>query len=48
MTVLMKGAEVSAGMKEGLQAEHAELRRRGVDPKLAIVRVGARGKKIVR
>lgn len=43
MTVVMKGAEVAAGMKEALLAEHAELKGMGVDPKLAIVRVGARG-----
>ena len=43
MAVQMKGAEVSASMKEALQAEHAALRAKGIDPKLAIVRVGARG-----
>ncbi len=43
MAVLMKGAEVSASMKEALQAEHAALRAKGIEPKLAIVRVGARG-----
>ena len=43
MSTLMKGAEVSAGMKEALLAEHAELKGRGVEPRLAIVRVGARG-----
>ena len=43
MAVQMKGAEVSASMKEALQAEHASLRTKGIDPKLAIVRVGARG-----
>ncbi|WP_233572644.1 bifunctional 5,10-methylenetetrahydrofolate dehydrogenase/5,10-methenyltetrahydrofolate cyclohydrolase [Fretibacterium sp. OH1220_COT-178] len=39
----MKGSEVSASMKEALQAEHAALRAKGIEPKLAIVRVGARG-----
>ena len=43
MAVVMKGAEVSASMKEALQAEHAALKGRGIDPRLAIVRVGARG-----
>ncbi|MDO4787178.1 MAG: bifunctional 5,10-methylenetetrahydrofolate dehydrogenase/5,10-methenyltetrahydrofolate cyclohydrolase [Fretibacterium sp.] len=43
MAVLMKGSEVSASMKEALQAEHAALRAKGIEPKLAIVRVGARG-----
>ena len=43
MTVLMKGAEVSAGMRESLLAEHAALKERGIDPTLAIVRLGARG-----
>ena len=43
MSTLMKGAEVSAGMKEVLLAEHTELKGKGVEPRLAIVRVGARG-----
>lgn len=42
MAVLMRGAEVSAGMRETLLAELAELRARGVEPRLAILRVGAR------
>ena len=42
MTVVMKGAEVSAQMKETLSAERAALQSKGVEPKLAIVRVGAR------
>lgn len=42
MTVLMKGADVSAHMKEDLIKELESLRGKGVEPKLAIVRVGAR------
>ena len=42
MTVLMKGADVSAHMKEDLIKELEALRGKGVEPKLAIVRVGAR------
>ena len=30
-------------MKKALQAEHAALRAKGIDPRLAIVRIGARG-----
>ncbi|MBR1671628.1 MAG: bifunctional 5,10-methylenetetrahydrofolate dehydrogenase/5,10-methenyltetrahydrofolate cyclohydrolase [Fretibacterium sp.] len=42
MAVLMKGAEAAAGMKEALLAELAAIRGRGIEPKLAVVRVGAR------
>ncbi|NLL37497.1 MAG: bifunctional 5,10-methylene-tetrahydrofolate dehydrogenase/5,10-methylene-tetrahydrofolate cyclohydrolase [Fretibacterium sp.] len=42
MTVLMKGAEVSAAMKESLLAELSALKSEGIEPKLGIVRVGAR------
>ena len=42
MAVLMKGSEVAAGMRAGLQAELEELRRLGVEPRLDVVRVGAR------
>ena len=42
MTVVMKGAETVARMKEPMAEEVARLRRRGIEPKLGIVRVGAR------
>lgn len=42
MAVLMKGADVSAGMKTRMLTELKDLRIRGMEPKLAIVRVGAK------
>jgi methylenetetrahydrofolate dehydrogenase (NADP+)/methenyltetrahydrofolate cyclohydrolase len=42
MTTIMKGSTVAAKMKESLEEELATLRRRNVEPKLAIVRVGSR------
>lgn len=42
MTTIMKGADVAASMKEALGKEHAALKSKGIDPKLGIVRVGAR------
>lgn len=40
MSIIMKGSEVAAGMKEKLLAEHEEIKKHGINPKLAIVRVG--------
>ena len=42
MAVIMKGADVAARMKESLAGELAALRHKGIEPKLGIVRVGAR------
>ncbi len=42
MAVLMKGAEAAAGMKPALLAERDTLRALGIEPRLAVVRVGAR------
>ncbi|MDR3230507.1 MAG: bifunctional 5,10-methylenetetrahydrofolate dehydrogenase/5,10-methenyltetrahydrofolate cyclohydrolase [Synergistaceae bacterium] len=42
MTTIMKGAEVAARMREALERDLAALRRRNIEPKLAIVRVGSR------
>ena len=42
MAELWKGAPVAAALSESIAAEAAELKRRGVIPTLAIVRVGAR------
>ena len=42
MATIMKGPDVAAGMREVLEKEHAALKSKGVDPKLGIVRVGAR------
>ena len=42
MAVLMKGAEVASRMKEMLLAKTAELRTKGINPSLAVVRVGKR------
>ena len=42
MSVIMKGSEVAAAMKERLQKEAVALKERGILPHLAIVRVGAR------
>ncbi|MDR1874300.1 MAG: bifunctional 5,10-methylene-tetrahydrofolate dehydrogenase/5,10-methylene-tetrahydrofolate cyclohydrolase [Synergistaceae bacterium] len=42
MTTIMKGAPVAAWMKETLEEELAALRRKGIEPRLAVVRVGAR------
>ena len=42
MTVIMKGSEVAAAMKEKMLAEIAVLAEKGIVPALAIVRVGAR------
>mgnify|MGYP002624505204 CR=1 FL=1 len=40
MAVIMKGAEVSSRMKEMLSAQVSDLRKNGVNPELAVVRVG--------
>jgi len=42
MTMLMKGSEVAAAMKEKMLSQITSLKDRGIFPKLAIVRVGAR------
>ena len=42
MTIVMKGAEVSARMKEALEQERISLQKRGIEPRLGIVRVGTR------
>lgn len=42
MALVMKGAEVAAQMKDALQKELETLKSRGINPKLGIVRVGAR------
>ena len=42
MPVVMKGSEVSAGMKPVLLAELEELKARGINPALGVVRVGGR------
>jgi len=42
MTVVLKGVDVAAGMEPVLKAEAERLRLKGIEPKLAIVRVGAR------
>lgn len=42
MSMIMKGAEVAKAMKEALIRETEELKQAGVEPCLAIVRVGAR------
>lgn len=43
MSVSMKGPDVAAAMKERLISEREALQRSGIEPKLAIVRVGSRG-----
>ena len=40
MAVIMKGADVSSRMKEMLLAQVSDLRKNGVNPELAVVRVG--------
>nr|MCR4817522.1 bifunctional 5,10-methylenetetrahydrofolate dehydrogenase/5,10-methenyltetrahydrofolate cyclohydrolase [Fretibacterium sp.] len=40
MAILMKGAEVAAGLKDALTAEREKMK--GLVPRLAVVRVGAR------
>jgi methylenetetrahydrofolate dehydrogenase (NADP+)/methenyltetrahydrofolate cyclohydrolase len=42
MTVEMKGADVAARMRDSLERDLAALKEKGVDPTLAVVRVGAR------
>jgi methylenetetrahydrofolate dehydrogenase (NADP+)/methenyltetrahydrofolate cyclohydrolase len=42
MSIIMKGSEVAAAMKEKLLHEMEELAGKGITPQLAIVRVGAR------
>ena len=42
MGIVMKGAEVAKEMKETLIREANELKEKGIDPCLAIIRVGAR------
>ncbi len=42
MSIVMKGLEVAGAMKEKLQEEVLALKKRGIIPHLAIVRVGAR------
>jgi len=42
MTMIMKGSEVAAAMKEKMIGEVNELKQKGIVPGLAIVRVGAR------
>ena len=42
MAMLLKGAEVAKALTEGLHAKTEELKRNGVEPCLAILRVGAR------
>lgn len=42
MTTVLKGADVAAGMEAGLRAEADRLRQRRIEPKLGIVRLGAR------
>lgn len=42
MGTVMKGAEVAKEMKETLIREANELKEKGIDPCLAIIRVGAR------
>jgi len=42
MPVVLKGADVAAGMETALRAEAGRLRLKGIEPKLGIVRVGAR------
>ena len=40
--MILKGADVAAGMEAGLRAEAERLRQKGIEPKLGIVRVGTR------
>ena len=42
MAMLLKGAEVAKALTEGLHAKTEELKKNGVEPCLAILRVGAR------
>jgi methylenetetrahydrofolate dehydrogenase (NADP+)/methenyltetrahydrofolate cyclohydrolase len=42
MAVIMKGANVAARMKESLVGRAVALKQKGVEPKLGVVRVGAR------
>lgn len=42
MAAILKGADVAAGMETCLRAEADRLRQKGIDPKLGIVRLGAR------
>jgi len=42
MTVVLKGADVAAGMEAALRAEAERLRLKNIEPKLGIIRVGAR------
>ena len=42
MAMLLKGAEVAKALTEGLHAQTEELKKNGVEPCLAILRVGAR------
>ena len=42
MTTVLKGADVAAGMEAALRAEADRLRLKGIEPKLGIVRIGAR------
>lgn len=40
MAMLLKGAEVAKALTEGLHAKTEELKKNGVEPCLAILRVG--------
>ncbi|HWQ21166.1 MAG TPA: tetrahydrofolate dehydrogenase/cyclohydrolase catalytic domain-containing protein, partial [Clostridia bacterium] len=42
MSIVMKGSEVAAAMKEGLLQDVERLDQKGIAPQLGVVRVGAR------